>query len=133
MTNFILKHQKRIRFTETCWIWEGAKSSSGYGNVRIDNVQHRAHRMSYLSAHGTIDKSLVVDHLCKNKLCVNPSHLELVTQKINAQRALLGTKKDFCKNGHKFTDENSYKSGKLRQCKLCKLEYSKKYYRKRST
>ena len=83
MTDFYEKHKKRIELKNGCWLWVGAKSSYGYGNLRINKIQYRAHRISFKSKFGFLDDNLVIDHLCKNKSCVNPDHLELVTQRIN--------------------------------------------------
>lgn len=129
MTNFFEKHKKRIRVDENgCWTWLGAKSFNGYGNVRIDKKQYRAHRVSYEDKNGAIPKDKVIDHVCLNKSCVNPNHLEAVSQKINAQRALLGKRNLFCKKGHEMNEKNTYLSGNSRSCKKCKLQYLKYRY-----
>jgi len=70
---------------------------------------------------GEIPKGFVLDHLCKNRSCINPKHLEAVTQKINAERAGWATR-THCKHGHEYTKENtSYsKRDNARVCKTCK-------------
>lgn len=134
LTNFFKKHEKRIALLANgCWHWNGAKSTSGYGNVRIDKVQLRAHRVSYEDKYGKISKDLVVDHLCRNKLCVNPLHLEAVTQQENVIRGNVAIKKTHCNKGHKMSAGNLYhwmsKRGyQVRACKKCTLERSGKRY-----
>jgi hypothetical protein len=77
----------KVAKTDTCWLWVGAKSPYGYGRVRIDGKIQIAHRVSYaLNGRELID-GLVIDHLCGVKSCVNPEHLEQVTQTENVTRA----------------------------------------------
>lgn len=76
----------RIKKTETCWIWTGAKQGNGYGAAWFNKKYQSAHRAMYLLVHGDIPPGLVIDHLCENKICVNPDHLEAVTQRENVRR-----------------------------------------------
>lgn len=73
-----------------CWIWGGPVINSGYGQVRYSGKKALAHRASYESARGTIPNGMVIDHLCRVRLCVNPDHLEVVTQSANVRRGLKG-------------------------------------------
>jgi len=86
-----------------CWIWQRALSS-GYGNIKHVGRMWRAHRLSYVAWRGPIPKGLVLDHLCLNKSCVNPWHLEAVTDHANILRAFgvpaPGDTKTICRNGH---------------------------------
>jgi hypothetical protein len=68
-----------------CWLWLGSVVSVGYGRVKRDGITMRAHRLSYLLFKGPLISGLQVRHLCNNKLCVNPDHLEQGTQHENAQ------------------------------------------------
>ena len=76
-----------------CWVWQrttwGGKPSSGlrYGRKRRKGVWYYAHRLYYEDRHGPIPDGMTVDHLCFNRLCVNPGHMELVTLSENARRA----------------------------------------------
>lgn len=73
-----------------CWVWQGAATVHGYGHVGFAGKVHRVHRLVWQELVGPIPQGLVVDHLCRDKLCVNPDHMEIVTQKANVQRGLLG-------------------------------------------
>jgi hypothetical protein len=78
-----------------CELWTGARSSSGYGVKRLrDGRNYQAHRVSFVLAHGPIPDGLVIDHLCRNKLCVNPRHLEAVSSRENTVRAIEAAKAD---------------------------------------
>jgi hypothetical protein len=71
-----------------CWNWVGAKNTNGYGNIRYRGKMWKAHRISYMLFNGELSDGMVVDHLCKNRGCVNPLHLEEVLQKENLCRIL---------------------------------------------
>jgi hypothetical protein len=73
-----------------CWRWTGALDQHGYGRFRFRGPERRhetnAHRASWLAHRGDIPPELVVDHLCRNRACVNPWHLDIVTTQVNVQR-----------------------------------------------
>lgn len=71
-----------------CWFWKGGLDTNGYGCFKIPSKQVIAHRFSYELFKGRIPKGLVIDHICRNKSCVNPDHLDAVTQKENISRAI---------------------------------------------
>lgn len=73
-----------------CWLWFGATTERGYGVVVANGRSIRAHRISYETAKGQIPEGLVLDHLCRVHCCVNPDHLEAVTQLENVRRGLHG-------------------------------------------
>ena len=69
-----------------CWWWYTATDTNGYGRIHFNKQDIGSHRYSYMIFKGEISKDLVIDHLCNNKRCVNPDHLELVTQIENLKR-----------------------------------------------
>lgn len=116
-----------------CWRWL-ATTSSGYGifSLKIDGRWRaiKAHRVSYTVARGEIPAGLELDHLCRNRWCVNPEHLEAVTTQINTIRGNGATgrnaRKTHCPSGHEYTDDNIFwrktKYGTTgRECRQCVL------------
>lgn len=69
-----------------CWIWQGSRSSERYGQLSVDGSNLLAHRVMFILSRGEVPESLVLDHLCRQRACVNPSHLEPVTQDENVFR-----------------------------------------------
>ena len=103
----------KVEITDDCWLWSGAKNKDGYGSIRIEGKTVSAHRVSYELRFGSIPQGLVIDHVCRVHHCVNPDHLEPVTNEENLRRgipnpAALNAVKTHCKHGHEFTPENTY-------------------------
>lgn len=112
-----------------CWIWNGYKTRSGYGTIHIGGKQKRAHRVVYEFIKGSIPDGIELDHLCRNKLCCNPDHLDPVDHRTNVLRGsgipAKNAQMTHCKNGHAFTKENTYikKNGNSRVCRMCAAAY----------
>ena len=111
-----------------CWIWTGALSPHRYGTIEANKKTAYAHRVSYEIHRGPIAKGLVIDHLCKVPECVNPSHLEVVTQSQNVRRGDLasvtrekGLALTHCKWGHEYTPENTAVYSHGRTCRTCNI------------
>lgn len=110
-----------------CWEWTGSKVR-GYGDFWLGTVNGLAHRYSYKTLVGPIPEGLQIDHLCRNRPCVNPAHLEPVTASVNNRRGIgpeLLRKRmaafTHCPKGHGYTPENTYTSKKnCRDCRACK-------------
>lgn len=85
-TAFFYKRMK-MDIDTGCWEWQKVRNSKGYGKVVIDGKNFQAHRKSYEHFVGPIPEGLEMDHLCSNPCCINPKHLEPVTQLENSNRA----------------------------------------------
>jgi len=123
-----------VNKTDNCWTWIGTKDARGYGRFAIKFKKYMAHRISYELFKGEIPNKLVIDHLCNNKPCVNPSHLEAITHKANTLRAgspiAVNARKTHCVRGHPFNNQNTYPQvGKRgRGCIQCRFENYRKRY-----
>lgn len=116
-----------------CWIWQGATNkATGYGTLSNDY----AHRLFFEATKGEIPAGMTIDHLCKVRNCVNPDHLEAVSQRVNNCRsgnpAGLNAQKTHCLNGHEFSPENTRiitrSTGDGRMCVTCNRAYQRKLY-----
>jgi hypothetical protein len=124
------KFWRRLRPTGFCWEWTGATTRSGYGTYMFDGYAFRAHRLVYELLVGPIPDGLTLDHLCRNKRCVNPDHLEPVTRGENSRRNLLGKRSELCKNGHR---KGITRKGGYRVCRTCVNARARERYHASST
>lgn len=128
-------------YTGDCIVWHGnICKHSGYGKVTSSGKTRSAHIVEWEKINGPKPPNLVLDHLCRNRACVNPGHLDLVTQRVNTLRGVgpiaMNAKKTHCKHGHELSGENLlYTCRGCRRCKACKkrmeLENSEKRRQKR--
>jgi hypothetical protein len=118
-----------------CWEWIGSLNAGGYGTFHMPKKPELAHRFSYQRTHGRIKEGLELDHLCRNRRCVNPDHLEQVTRRENTvrgagpeklrerQRAISDQRTEKCANGHSYLERAPYFDTEgHRHCRECKME-----------
>lgn len=147
---------EKIKYDEKndCWLWIGAKDDCGYavGQAKSFSRKSRVHAIAYEFFIGTVPKNKELDHLCRVRNCVNPFHVEPVTHRENVQRGRLGDitakrqlSKTTCKNGHPYSEDNTYKAPRpylqnkkgrgysfmpktpSRWCIICKYEAHKRW------
>ena len=89
-----------------CWTWQAAQTGKGYGGTWFRGKRYRAHRLLYELLRGPIPAGMTIDHLCRNRLCVNPEHCEIVTMRENTLRGIgpsaQHAKKTHCPRGHEY-------------------------------
>lgn len=123
----------KVQISPGCWEWRGAKNQKGYGQINISRHMVKVHRWAYEQANGPIPAGMQLDHLCRNPSCVNPSHVEPVTNQENALRGWVARGlPTHCGKGHAFTPDNIYitRQGKGRACRSCQIQRSTERYRK---
>jgi hypothetical protein len=144
----VAKHQQPERFMDKvspepnsgCWLWLGAVKNNGYGVIGMGGKIHHAHRVSYEREHGPIPAGLSIDHLCRTRSCVNPQHLEAVSQGENVRRGECGsvnaarqTAKAECPQGHPYSGNNLIinRAG-ARECRTCNCAKTQRYKARRA-
>lgn len=107
-----------------CWEWTAYRAKNGYGMISVRTGHPAlAHRVAWQLERGDIPAGMQLDHLCRNRGCVNPDHLEVVSNKTNTLRGIgptaVNAKKSVCKRGHSLDD--AYVCKGLRYCRTCAL------------
>ncbi len=125
-------------FGTPCWIWIASKDKWGYGRFRLKGRTALAHRVSWELKNGSLPDypSQELDHLCGNRECVNPDHLEAVSQKVNTLRSTsfsaVNAGKTACKAGHFYSQGNTYiRPNGTRDCRACIRERVRAYKERR--
>ncbi|HEY1105142.1 MULTISPECIES: HNH endonuclease signature motif containing protein [Streptomyces] len=108
-----------------CWQWTGYLMPNGYARISVDGERQYAHRVAYEAFVAPIPAGLVIDHLCRNRGCVNPDHLDAVTQRVNVLRgeshAAARARQVACIRGHRFDHANTYRATNgTRKCRRCR-------------
>lgn len=114
----------KVQKTDGCWLWVGSRDRKGYGRFNVGGAPQLAHRFSYELAKGPIPDSLTLDHLCMNSSCVNPDHLEPVTNEENLRRWRATI--THCPKGHPYDEINTYVWRGNRRCRVCIKAHQKR-------
>ena len=126
-----------------CWLWLAGRNNGGYGSFGLRGKYALAHRVSYEHFIGPIPDGMTIDHLCHNddlacagdhscphRACVNPAHLEAVTQRTNDRRGhgltAMRARQTHCKRGHEFTLANTIPDNGGRRCRTCNIEWQRR-------
>lgn len=119
-----------VKWNNGCWVWISTIDKGGYSRIKLNERTNRsAHRWYYESIYGPVPQGMQLDHLCRNRACVNPMHLEVVTPKENTQRSSRGRELTTCANGHSFSrvvkKEGPFKG--WRKCAICERDATRRY------
>lgn len=115
----------KVDETSGCWLWFGSRNRKNYGVIKLERQRRNAmaHRFCYEALVGPIPEGMQLDHLCRTPNCVNPNHLEVVSNRENVLRGstipAAYAKRTSCKNGHPFIGDNFYIKNNARICRLC--------------
>lgn len=133
------RFQAKIKRGTDCWRWLGPINPRGYGMFSYKGISFAAHRVGVVLDGREIPAGMVVDHTCRNRACVNPVHLRVVTARENALENSVGhaaqnSAKTHCPKGHEFTPDNlvqwALRQG-YRHCRICTLESQRRRWKPR--
>lgn len=121
---------RKIAMEPGCWRWMAAVDDKGYGRVGFEGAVRLAHRVVYALFRGPIPDGFTLDHLCRNRACVNPAHLEPVTSRENTVRGMgptaINTRKTQCPRGHTDYVARTSEPGK-RKCRTCRAADTRRW------
>lgn len=121
----------KVDRSESCWMWTAATNAYGYGYFRTPAGTRVAHRIAYELLVGPIPDGLQLDHLCRSRRCVNPQHLDPVTQAENLRRGLQGALRQpsaKCPKDHDYGDgTQKTATGRRRLCRTCRRATQQRY------
>jgi DNA-binding XRE family transcriptional regulator len=119
-----------VRYDEGCWTYSGYCTPAGYGQVNANGFRNAfAHRVVWQELVGPVPPGMHFDHLCRNRACCKPAHLEVVTRAENLRRGNgvsgLNSRVQICPRGHDYDETNTYfrPDGKGRDCRTCRSNY----------
>jgi len=114
-----------VGLPEMCWEWQASGWANGYGAFCVNGKNTTAHRAAWEIHNGPIPDGLHIDHICKNRRCVNPDHLRAVTPRdnvtLNSESVVAANRtKTHCSRGHEFNEDNTRWTGGTRSCRACR-------------
>jgi len=120
-----------------CLEWVGAKDPCGYGKVEYKGKLWGAHRLTWVLLYGDPPEGTEFDHLCRNRACINPTHLEPVSHAENTRRGGIGDtgakerERTHCPQGHPYDEKNTRYYKNMRFCRECGRERHRRYMKNR--
>jgi len=124
----IERFEEKFKKSDGCWEWTSSLNNNGYGQFHYRKKNVYSHRFSYELYVGPIPNGMVLDHLCRNTKCLNPKHLEVVTQAVNMARGKMfkyRSEKTECPSGHTYDAANTRMYEGRRYCRACHRVRSK--------
>lgn len=125
------RFSSKIEKTDGCWLWTSALAKNGYGVFSLGGKTVYAHRLSFSINCGSPSTLLVLDHICRVRNCVNPSHMREIGrgENVSIGRNRLRERTE-CVNGHPFTAANTRTTGNQRSCRICHRKSNQEYMKR---